>query len=82
MVPNGTPLRKLSLLVHHIGWPGGTEGLVGSVLRISPSTGSTGVSIAIEWGECEFDHRALVSLERLGVQVLGATGQQVVTAVP
>ena len=65
-----------------IGWPGGTEGLVGSVLRISPSTGSTGVSIAIEWDECEFDHRALVSLERLGVQVLGATGQQVVTAVP
>ena len=27
------------------------------------------------------DHRALVSQERLGVQVLGATGQQVVTAV-
>ena len=64
-----------------LGWPGGTEGLVESVLRISPSTGSTGVSIAIEWDECEFDHRALVSLERLGVQVLGATGQQVVTAV-
>ena len=50
------------------------------------------VSIAIEWDECKFDHRALVSLEylntntntfkRLGVQVLGATGQQVVTAVP
>ena len=54
-----------------IGWPGGTEGLVGSVLRISPSTDSTGVSIAIEWDEFEFDHRALVSLERLGVQVLG-----------
>ena len=65
-----------------IGWPGGTEGLVGSVLRISPSTGSTGVSIAIEWDEYEFDRRALVSLERLGVQVLGATGQQVVTAEP
>ena len=52
-----------------------------SVLRINPSTDSTGVSIAIEWDECEFDHRALVPLERLGVQVLGATGQQVVTAV-
>ena len=64
-----------------LGWPGGTEGLVGSVLRISPSTDSTGVSIAIEWDECEFDHSALVSLERLGFQVLGATGQQVVTAV-
>ena len=49
---------------------------------ISPSTGSSGVSIAIEWDECEFDHRALVSLERLDVQVLGVTGQQVVTAVP
>ena len=80
MVPIGTPLRKLSLLAT-LGWPGGTEGLVESVLRISPSTDSTGVSIAIEWDECEIDHRALVSLERLGVQVLGATGQQVVTAV-
>ena len=79
MVPIGTPLRKLSLLAT-LGWPGGTEGLVESVLRISLSTDSTGVSIAIEWEECEFDHRALVSLER-GVQVLGATGQQVVTAV-
>ena len=80
MVPIGTPLRKLSLLAT-LGWPGGTEGLVESVLRISPSTDSTGVSIAIEWDECKFDHRALVSQERLGVQVLGATGQQVVTAV-
>ena len=80
MVPIGTPLRKLSLLAT-LGWPGGTEGLVESVLRISPSTDSTGVSIAIEWDESEFDHRALVSQERLGVQVLGATGQQVVTAV-
>ena len=80
MVPIGTPLRKLSLLATP-GWPGGTEGLVESVLRISPSTDSTGVSIAIEWDECEFDHRALVCQERLGVQVLGATGQQVVTAV-
>ena len=60
-----------------IGWPGGTEGLVESVLRISPSTDSS----AIEWDKCEFYHRALVSLERLGVQVLGATGQQVVTAI-
>ena len=60
-----------------IGWPGGTEGLLESVLRIYPSTGSSGVSIAIEWDECEFDHRALASLERLGVKVLGATGQQV-----
>ena len=77
MVRIGTPLRKLSLLAT-LGWP---EGLVESVLRISPSTDSTGVSIAIEWDECEFDHRALVSQERLGVQVLGATGQQVVTAV-
>ena len=59
MVPIGTPLRKLSLLVTPLGWPGGTEGLVESVLRISPSTDSTGVSIAIEWDECEFDHRAL-----------------------
>ena len=53
-----------------------------SVLRISPSTGSNGVSIAIEWDECAFIHGALVSLERLGVQVLGATGQQVVITVP
>ena len=80
MVPIGTHLRKLTLLAT-LGWPGGTEGLVESVLRISPSTDSTGVSIAIERDECEFDHRALVSQERLGVQVLGATGQQVVTAV-
>ena len=56
--------------------------LLESVLRISPSTGTSRVSIAIEWDECEFDHRALVSLERLGVQVLGATRQQEVTAVP
>ena len=40
-----------------IGWPGGTEGLVESVSRMSPSTDSSGVSIAIEWDECEFDHR-------------------------
>ena len=36
-------LRKLFLLAT-LGWPGGTEGLVESVLRISPSTDSTGVS--------------------------------------
>ena len=81
MVPIGTPLLNCPCW-STIGWPGGTEGLVESVLRISPSTGSSGVSIAIEWDEWAFDHRALVSLERLGVQVLGATGQQVVTAVP
>ena len=56
-----------------------------SVSRIYPSTESSGVSIAIaKWDKCEFDHianRALVYLKRLGVQVLGATGQQVVTAV-
>ena len=56
--------------------------LLGLKVYWNQSTGSNGVSIAIEWDECEFDHRALVSLERLGVQVLGATGQQVVTAVP
>ena len=53
-----------------------------AVLRISPSIGSNGIPIAIEWDECAFDHRALVSLERLGVQVLEATAQQVVIAVP
>ena len=53
-----------------IGWPGGTEGLVESVLRISPSAASSGVSIAIEWDECEFDHKALVSLERLDSKYL------------
>ena len=52
-----------------IGWPAGTECLLGSVWRISPSTGSNGVSIAIEWDECIFAHRALVSLGKLGVQV-------------
>ena len=47
MVPIGTPLQKLSLLAT-LGWPGGTEGLVESVLRISPSTNSTGVSIVLK----------------------------------
>ena len=47
---------------------------------LGPS-GSNGVPIAIQVGECEFDYWALVSLDKLDVQAIGATALQVVTAV-
>ena len=34
------------------------------------------------WDKCEFNHRTLVSLGKLGVQVFGVTALHVVTAVP